>query len=224
MSTNRKGLRVGVLCLALLVGEGLSAQEPSPSASSEASRPAESDASRSQSRQPPAADRIDETSRDPTKPPAGILDRIPTPVPAVEPAPTTRTPTKPSVIAALPKLPKITLRAIVLSTPEQGRAMLDVDGTSVSVSLLKRERQLRIPIPGVQFAHLKTALDQRAAAAAPKGGSDVAPTAPKTYEMSLRCSFTVEETIFNVEAFAPDAVLLRAIPHETVILVRRASR
>lgn len=216
--------RVSALCVATFMsGAFLSAQDPFAE-EPQASSPAGLDTLGAQTKQPPVVDRGNDRPRDPTAPPAGLLDRIPKPVLPIEPATTVKkTSTRKPTAAPLPKLPKITLRAIVLSTPQRGRAMLDVDGTSVTVSLLQRDQQLRLPIPAAQFAHLKTALDQRAALTAADESSTASKTM-KTYEMCLQCSFTAEETIFNVEAFTADAILLRAIPHDTVVLVRRSTR
>ncbi|MEO1528866.1 MAG: hypothetical protein AAFX06_25885 [Planctomycetota bacterium] len=162
-------------------------------------------------------------SRDPTAPPESLLDRIPKPEPPIEPLPRTVKPRQTRQVAAiapLPELPKIVLRGIVLSTPQRGRAMLNVDGTSIAITLLPRDQQVRMPIPPMQFAHLKAALDRRAALNAPDETG--VPTKPN-YEMCLQCSFTSEGTVFNVEAFTAEAVVLRAVPHDTLILVRRSS-
>lgn len=160
--------------------------------------------------------------RDPTAPPESLLQMIPKPA-ATNPSepPTTAPSVRPRVVvASLPTLPKISLRGIVMSTSQRGRAMLDVDGDSVTISLLPRDQQLRMPIPETQFESMKAALEQRAARRALEKPNAAKPER-KNYEMCLQCSFVSGETVFNVEAFTADAILLRAIPHESLILVRR---
>ena len=165
-----------------------------------------------------------EESRDPTAPTERILDYIPKPPPVVPLTPkrsvaNQRVP----AFVPLPTLPKITLRGLVLSEPDRGTATLDVDGRSVSISLLPREKQQRVPIPKTQFAAMKTALDQRAALA--KGTADDSGSGgtDPSYEMCLRCSLIAGGVVFNLEAFTPEVLLLRAVPHDELILVRRGS-
>lgn len=179
--------------------------------------------------QPQAQEEL-EATQDPTAPSDRLLNRIPRPVqpqPAQTSLPTTLPKPKAPAPAAvsLPALPSITLRGLVMRTPDRGTAMLDVDGNSVTISLLPRDLQQRIPIPEVQFAAMKTALDQRSAflKASNKTEADVK-TRSKSYEMSLQCSFIAGETVFNLEAFTSDALLLRAVPHDSMFIVRKASQ
>ena len=189
----------------------------------------------------PLASGFEGESRDPTSPPSKLLDRIPRPDPkpedAPEPKPTEKVkpksvakPThvaKAPAVVPLPALPKITLRGIVVSRQDHGTAMLDVNGESVSISLIPVQQQQRIPIPAIQFASMKTALDQRATLL--KKASNNAKALDdlnnvndaKTYEMSLECSFVADGIVFNLEAFTSNVILLRAIPHDTVVIVRK---
>ena len=166
---------------------------------------------------------------DPTAPPRALLDRIPKPdpvplpqpLPAAKSTPTRRPVAKHPTIVPLPALPKVSLRGIVLSTPDRGTAMLNVNETSINVTLLPREAQHRISIPDDQFSSMKAALEQRAAMKKAASDQENSSSAPKQFEMCLQCSFAVDEVIFNVEAFTRDTVLLRAIPHDSLIIVRK---
>ena len=102
--------------------------------------------------------------------------------------------------------------------------MLSVDGEPITISLLPRELQQRVPIPKFQFASMKAALNQRDATVKQKTPNDShgSETPVVSYEMSLQSSFISNGTVFNVEAFTKDALLLRAIPHDTLQLIRAA--
>ncbi|MEM6365934.1 MAG: hypothetical protein AAF745_16010 [Planctomycetota bacterium] len=174
---------------------------------------------------PPANNPSDpfRTRRDPTEPPDRILERLPPPElqpPTTLPSqgPTSR---RAQPIVQLPQLPQIQLKGIVLGTPDRGRAMLDVDGRPISISLLPLNQQQRLRIPAIQFAAMKPALDQRAASLqALRDDDDPSVDEPPVYEMCLKCSFIADGVVLNLEAFTTDALLLRAIPHNTLLLIR----
>ena len=177
---------------------------------------------------------LDGEPLDPTMPPSHLLDRIPKQemVPSANPPkpPTevkstmTRKPVaRNQPVVPLPALPQITLRGIVLSTPERGTVMLNVNERTVNIALIPLESQLRSPIPKNQFSSMQAALNQRFAMnKAASSERDDENSKPKQYEMCLQCSFASEDgVIFNVEAFTRDTVLLRAIPHDTLVIVRK---
>lgn len=174
----------------------------------------------------PLASGFGRETRDPTVPPTLLLDRIPAPVPEPIPSPnlkpnSVRRPiAKRTTVVSLPALPKITLRGIVLSTANRGMAMLSVNDEPINITLLPRDAQQRIPIPEIQFASMKAALDQLAAIGKTASGLASVGTNPRKYEMCLQCSFASEGVIFNVEGFTSDAVLRRAVPHDSLIIVR----
>ena len=168
-----------------------------------------------------ASNKSKEPSGDPTAPSAKLLERIP---PEVQPTLSVPTAPKSKVVAVtpLPAIPQITLRGIVMSKLDRGTAMLDVDGKILSLTLLPTEQQKRIRIPKMQFASLQAALDQRAAATQRIGSRSESDAAEKTYEMCLQCSFVSGGIVFNLEAFTKEVILLRAIPHGTIVMVRKA--
>ncbi|MEC8556593.1 MAG: hypothetical protein VXZ82_16405 [Planctomycetota bacterium] len=167
-----------------------------------------------------ASDNSQRQSGDPTAPSAKLLELVP---PSVQPTLPVPTASKAKVVSVtpLPTIPKITLRGIVMSKPDRGTAMLDVDGKILSLTLLPPEQQKLIPIPKMQFASLQAALDQRATATQRIGSRSESDAADKTYEMCLQCSFVSGEIVFNLEAFTKEVILLRAIPHDTIVIVRR---
>ena len=115
---------------------------------------------------------------------------------------------------------------MALSQRDRGKAILDVDGKSVTISLIPRNKQNRLPIPEVQFSAYRPALSQRAASLAALSGNrneDDKLWQPK-FEMCLDCSFTNEGLVFNLEAFTTDTLLLRALPHDEMIIVRSQTR
>lgn len=170
--------------------------------------------------------------RDPTAPSNRILEYLPqaersTPKSSDAGRRSTARPASPN---RLPALPKITIKGLVLSTPDSGTAMLDVSGKSVSISLLSVADQQRLAIPSIQFAAMKPALEQRKvisqsgdfpASRGSEGRNVLAQ--PPVYEMSLQCSFTVDGVIFNLEAFTADTLLFRVIPHGDLLLVKKGS-
>jgi hypothetical protein len=159
--------------------------------------------------------------RDPTVPTDRLLQRAPQPQPS---ASSPRGPRSDQAFLPLPSLPDITLRGLVLRTPDRGTAILDVDGKSITISLVPRDQQQRVPVPASQFGAFLPALQQRAAAArtSPDAATPTDPTEParQRFEMCLNCSFLSGGVVFNLEAFSRDAVLLKALPHDEVILVR----
>ncbi len=173
----------------------------------------------------PTKDNIDSDksrrmSGDPTAPSAKLLELSSPPVQPTLPVPTS---SKAKVVAALPlpAIPQITLRGIVMSKPDHGTAMLEVDGKILSLTLLPSEQQKRISIPKMQFASLQAALDQRAVATQRIGSRSELDAAERSYEMCLQCSFVSGEIVFNLEAFTKEVILLRAIPHDTIVMVRK---
>lgn len=167
-----------------------------------------------------ASDESRRQSGDPTAPSAKLLELVP---PSVQPTLPVPTVSKAKVVSVtpLPTIPKITLRGIVMSKPDRGTAMLDVDGKILSLTLLPAEQQKRIPIPKMQFASLQAALDQRAAMTQRIGSQSETDAVEKNYEMCLQCSFVSDGIVFNLEAFTKEVVLLRAIPHDTIVMVRK---
>ena len=151
---------------------------------------------------------------DPTVPSDKVLSRLP-----ASPEPQTgqrnRSPLR---SLPMPTIPKVTIRGIVLSSASKGTAMLNVGGETVSIDLIPLRQQDRVPIPPEQFAELRPAIEQRMRAVTEQAG-DTRPL--PTYEMCLRCSFVAEGVVFNVEDFSTDSLLLRALPHDSLVLVRR---
>ena len=172
----------------------------------------------------PSTPQSSEQTPDPTAPSAHLLERIPKPAPHPQPlsVPATTPARRATTAIPLPSLPKITLRGLVMSTPDRGTAMLDVDGNSVTISLVPRDQQQRMPIPDVQFAAMRTALDQRATLTQNASGQAEPGKGKTSFEMCLQCSFVADGIVFNLEAFTPEALLLRAVPHDSILLVRKA--
>lgn len=196
-----------------------SAQEPSTDRSA---LQAVIEALSSQNNQPPAPDQ----PRDPTMPSDRILEQLPRPeLPSVDNAPTRsnrNASRSPSLSSGLPALPTIELRGLVMSTPTRGKAMLNVGGRSLSINLVSRDQQTRTPIPATQFAQFQPALKARAAALADPTQADAVPAPPidLSFEMSVQSSFFVDGVLFNLESFSEDALVLQALPHKELILVR----
>ncbi|MEM9643479.1 MAG: hypothetical protein AAF989_00685 [Planctomycetota bacterium] len=162
-------------------------------------------------------------SRDPTAPSPRLLERVPRPAPMQPSLPVTETARRQPIAAVtpLPALPKISLRGLVLSTEVSGKAMLDVNGKSVTISLLPRDRQQRVSIPSKQFAAMKPALEQRAALIEAFDQGSETERRDMSYEMCLQCSFISDGVVFNLEGFTRDSLLLRAVPHDSILLVRK---
>ncbi len=121
---------------------------------------------------------------------------------------------QPQVAVALAKLPAIILKGVVLSSPESGTAMLEIDNRQISIPLKPREQQKRVPVPASQFASVQATLAQRTRLA------DGSPGKADGYEMCLQCSFVHNSIIFNLEAFDSETLLLQALPHNQFIIVR----
>lgn len=116
-----------------------------------------------------------------------------------------------------PPLPRLTLKGLVLSAPDRGTAILGVDDATVSISLIPREQQQRVPIPSTQLAN-----SGRLTNAGPAGGYGIDGEAEReTVEMCLECSFYSEGTLFNLEGFTSSTLLLRTLPWDEVVLVKK---
>jgi hypothetical protein len=116
----------------------------------------------------------------------------------------------------LPQIADVRLRGIVLSATDSGTALLDVGGQQVSIKLKPREQQRRVPIPANQFLAMRPALEQRKRLLS--GRQEAAKT--DTHEMCLQCSFVHDSVVYNLEAFTAETLMLKALPHDELILVR----
>ena len=116
-------------------------------------------------------------------------------------------------------LPKVALKGVFLSSTDRGTAMLRVSETNVSITLLPRDRQQRIPIPATRLALLEQTQPD---GSAPNGERRTTGSQQRKepVEMSLESSFFVDGVLFNLEAFTPTTLLLRAVPRDELILVR----
>ena len=102
-----------------------------------------------------------------------------------------------------------------MSKSDQGTAVLDVSGRRISITLKPREQQKRMPIPASQFANVPLAVEQNN-----KSLSDPKAKRNNGLEICPECSFLSEGVIYNLEAFTKDTLMLRALPHNKLILVR----
>ncbi len=112
----------------------------------------------------------------------------------------------------LPKLPTITIEGLILGESGTGTAMLEVGDRQVSIRLKPLEEQTRTSVPASQFQAMKPALDQLAAMSGERS--------PRDYEVSLECSFVHDGVFYNVESFTSEVLMLKALPHNEVIIVR----
>lgn len=158
------------------------------------------------------------TESDPTTAPQDIARQMQRPVPQV--AATTRT-----VAAPLPPLPKITLKAIVLSGPETGTAWIEVDDQLKMVSLRTKpqeKNQLAI-IPMEQYAEFSPALEQlRELVEAQQENSGVEASDSKigVERFDPQTAFSVNGVIFTLESFSRHHILLRSTLHHKLLLLK----
>ena len=171
---------------------------------------------------PPSLGGPQDQLRDPTMPTDRILEQVPQPIETDSQSLQQKVVRTPQFVASLPELPTIKLRGMALSHPDKGKAILDVDGKSVSISLVPRNQQTRMPIPAVQFYDYQPALFQRASnlAAMRRDSNPIENEAMPEFEMCLDCSFTHNGLVFNLEAFTSDTLLFKALPHDEMIIVR----
>lgn len=224
---------LAILTIGLLIGTSvpLQAQDPGRDARSmQLDEPVFGGATDETAPKDPSGNRVaNPDSRvqpnDPTSPPERLLQRLPKPAPPQPVLPAARASAKQGrvVITPFPALPSISLRGLVLRTPDRGVAMLEVDGKPLSIVLAPLDKQMRVVIPDHQFASMKAAIEQRREMA--KRKSEIAEEAHSKprYEMSLTSSFIHKDVVFNLEAFTSDVVLLRALPHDTLVMVRKAN-
>lgn len=125
------------------------------------------------------------------------------------------------VMKPLPTLPKITLKAIILSTPDRGTALLDLEEEQILLMLKSEEDRQRVLIPVNQFGDILGAdgmnpklIPERNTSGEQKQKQAVG------FEISLECSFLHKGVFYNLEAFNADTIMLRALPHNKLVLVR----
>lgn len=176
--------------------------------------------------------------RDPTVPNQEILDKL-FPKPAQQVAPqviqtpnvvTSSPAARPIEIVPLPSLPKMKLRGIILSSENEGTALLESGDEKVSVKLNRNKMAKSIMVPERQFYQFQSTLDQidylvelRERQISGNGQAELIPSEikPRRREYEIRTdSFTVDGVYFVVEDFSKETLILRAIPHDTLVLVR----
>ncbi len=155
---------------------------------------------------------------DPTTPSQDIARQMQRPVPQV--VATTR-----ATAAPLPPLPKITLKAIVLSGPETGTAWIEVEDQLKMISLRTKptEKKQLIEIPAEQYAEFSPALEQlRDLVEAQKEPTGVEATASKLEQERFdpRTAFSVNGIIFTLESFSRHHILLKSTLHQKLLLLK----
>ncbi|MEM7785714.1 MAG: hypothetical protein AAF623_20375 [Planctomycetota bacterium] len=128
-----------------------------------------------------------------------------------------------TTMTSLPAIPPITLQAIVQSSASTGTAVLEVDDKRITILLKPRDQQTRIPVPTSQFMAMRSALEQRAMLES-ESMTARQPFQMAQYEMSLESSFVHKGVVYNLEAFGPDTLMLKALPHNELVIVRTGSQ
>ncbi len=125
-------------------------------------------------------------------------------------------------IIPLPKKPDVKLLKVELtSSTKQGKAFLEVDGRSISIELIPRDQQERIPLPPTQFVDYGAALAQRAALVQSRLTQDSGPAFEmKKHELCLKSSIVLDEVVLNLEQFTDNSLVFNVLPHDELILVR----
>lgn len=150
--------------------------------------------------------------------------------PIVKEPKTTEDPKRPVVQAplpkpkpvALPKIPKIVIRALVMKSADAGTALLEVDGRQISIPLIPLDQQKRMPIPKGQFAEWEQPSMENLPADSSKQAEidNLEKEKAKLLQFCPDCSFLNESVIFNLESFGKNTIVLNALPHNKLILVR----
>ena len=166
--------------------------------------------------------------RDPMVPSAEILDLL-QPKKADLPTITANQ----STSATLPPLPRFRLTAIVLNSDLTGTAMIAIDtgsdqapARSISLALGRQPVVANTAFPKRQFWKEKQvldAIDDEIEKGQKKQGLRTAsePGDEPAIKPWLRLDgFEVEGVFFSVEEYTDKAILLRAYPHDTLLLVR----
>ncbi|MEM9944245.1 MAG: hypothetical protein AAF939_22005 [Planctomycetota bacterium] len=134
-----------------------------------------------------------------------------------------RNPVTRPTMTPLPNLPQITLQGIVQSSQETGTAILEVDGKRITILLKPRDQQTRIPVPSSQFLAMRPALEQRAMLNSGSTSTSMVAKQPfrmDEFDMSLESSFVHKGVVYNLEAFGPGTLMLKALPHNELVIVR----
>ncbi len=162
--------------------------------------------------------------RDPMVPSAEILDLL-QPRKAELPATTVAR----GAVAPLPPLPRFRLTAIVLNDESTGTAMIAIDTgnddaptRSISLSLGRPPRIAQTGFPKRQFWKEQQVLDEIDEAIADHpSGRDAEPAPIRNIEPWVRLDgFENDGVFYSVEEFTDKAILLRAYPHDVLLLVR----
>lgn len=124
---------------------------------------------------------------------------------------------------SLPKLPKLAIKAMVMSKSDLGTVLLNIDGRLISIPLKPIALQNRLPVPASQFFDSSLSLELTQVLAESNPQTAKGPDGVEVYEISPECSFLHDGIVFNLEAFTKDTIVLRALPHNKLILVRTES-